>query len=310
VTLHPWIQAAVAELDGLDPHTHAPDDAWRVLVLVGRVLGAPDSPGVPAAVLGCVSMLATRAGPTNAPALLDDLAEALEDDSDPMGPLLDAMLNVDDALTVSQLEGKTAFTEELGARAAALVSVWPERVLALSTFAEMRIATTRSDHGVRALWRAVQQAPAELLAAHLPAARTARTAAPVTPRHPVPPRRPRGSPVVRHFDLPRQSVRAAAASTVSTTVEVGEGAWLHSTPSQCVLELELAGAGTTDVWIEVRRRGEEAILTTRTILVRHSRAAVEARLGPASIWEDLAREVDHPLEALEFQLVVRTRRDD
>lgn len=161
-----WIHKARNELDRLAESTlDDPNDAWRALVLSARLLGCPSpSLSVPAAIPARLAPLMNCAGPSDGQALFGRVLSSLEGDDHPWGPLLDALLDIDDALSVNELVGGLPEAKELAQRTAAVASLFPERVAPLSRFAEMRLETIRESAAVTGVWRAVMRAPADLLA--------------------------------------------------------------------------------------------------------------------------------------------------
>ncbi len=165
-----WLQKAYDELVELGGST-APDpsDAWRAVALIARLVGSPNGPVPPADVLQRLPEFLATAERPDVQGLLDRVDEGLDVDEDAGGPLLDGLLDVDDAVGLLQLNGNETVALELARRVAGLVALCPERVLALGSFAEMRLATLRDDAVVGAVWRAVEAAPAYVLAEALPA---------------------------------------------------------------------------------------------------------------------------------------------
>lgn len=159
---HPWHQAALEELGQLRPDTDQQDEAWRALVLVGRLLSAPQSLVPDPMWLRALPHLQQVAGPSDPASLLDRLAAALEADDDPSGPLHDVLIDIDDELVVSTMSSGVSKSDELAARAQALVALWPERVLTLADFAEARLFTSRPNSVEYRLWTEVLAAPAAI----------------------------------------------------------------------------------------------------------------------------------------------------
>jgi tetratricopeptide (TPR) repeat protein len=164
-----WIYKASQELDVLAGSLgDDPEDAWRAVVLSARLRGAPDGPTLPASIDVLLPKLLLAAGSLDCDALLDTFADELESLEDPWGPLMDALLDIDDALGVLALSGDEEEARELSVRVAALTSLYPERVVALNSFARMRLETVRDDSYTAEVWRTVAHASAQLLADALP----------------------------------------------------------------------------------------------------------------------------------------------
>lgn len=163
-----WLRRANEELEELSSaEVSAPDDAWRALTLIARLLGSPSGPTPPATMVAQLDALLGMSSEPDPAGVLDMVLDGLESGSDPWGPLLDALLDVDDTLGVLRIWGADTDADELARRVAALVSLHPERTIALGSFAQMRLATVRSDSAAAVLWRSVLAAPGQLLAAAL-----------------------------------------------------------------------------------------------------------------------------------------------
>jgi hypothetical protein len=164
-----WMQNALDELNELTATPlDSPGDAWRASVLVARLLGSPLGPTPPRSLVARLPSLVALAGLPDHQLLLHVVARELESTEDAWGPLLDALLDVDDAATVHSVAGDRALALDLAAKVAALVSLYPERSLPLGAFAEMRMETVRNDSTVGEMWRAVELAPAYALVDALP----------------------------------------------------------------------------------------------------------------------------------------------
>jgi hypothetical protein len=164
-----WIDKAFQELDALERSMEAdPEDAWRAAVLIARLRGAPDGPKPSEVIMARLPELLRVAGPPDCGALLDAFADELESFEDPWGPLLDVLLDVDDTLGVLGLSDGDQEALELATHVAALSSLYPERLMALTAFAQMRLETVSDASPLARVWRAVERAPAQLLADALP----------------------------------------------------------------------------------------------------------------------------------------------
>lgn len=241
---HTWLEKARRELATLAPIAHGDEaDAWRAAVLIARLHGNPL--GLEFSFAGSASppresamnddpierarTLVEVAGPPDPQTLLDDLADALDDDEDPAGPLHDVMLDVDDAVGVTALIGDAVTANALALRAAALVSLYPGRVFALGSFAEMRLGTLAPRSPIATLWEAVEQAPAALLVESLP---------PVARSRPAAARRPR----LREVSFPSHLHQAAASSSQREPIrldipDTGLLAWLEEDAGKMLLEI-------------------------------------------------------------------------
>lgn len=164
-----WLQKAFDELVELGSGAERdPSDAWRSVALMARLLGSASGPKPPDEMMQRLPALLAVAGEPDIQMLLGRLADELDAGDDAWGPLLDALLDLDDAIGLLHLSGQSAAELEVARRVAGLVSLHPERVLSLGAFAEMRLATVHDDAAVHRIWSAVEGAPAEVLAAALP----------------------------------------------------------------------------------------------------------------------------------------------
>lgn len=295
---HPWHQAALEELGQLRPDTDQQDEAWRALVLVGRLLSAPQSLVPDPMWLRALPHLQQVAGPSDPASLLDRLAAALEADDDPSGPLHDVLIDIDDELVVSTMSSGVSKSDELAARAQALVALWPERVLTLADFAEARLFTSRPNSVEYRLWTEVLAAPAAILAAALPG-----TAA----RAPVPARRPASAPQVAY--LPDTLLRAAAASPDLTELQLGEGVWLYVSGGELRVELADRSPGATHLLLQATDRDGDDVLIERAFVVEHPGTTATVVLGDEGALEKIAEEAGRPLGSLKIRLVVSAADD-
>ena len=166
-----------AELDELFAGAGAltPDDLWRVLVLLARAAQHPALPlEVEAAIDrvvqgGLPSRALVEARRPSAVELLDALDSALLSAEDPAGPLADALLEIDDLLSVLELEERRGEAETLADQAVALVDLAPQGAAALDAWATRRLATVSEHAAVGRLWSAVAVAGASTVLASLPA---------------------------------------------------------------------------------------------------------------------------------------------
>ena len=175
-----WLQKAYDELVDLGPSAELDQaDAWRAVALMARLKGSRNGPVPPPELVQRLPALLEVAGEPDVQMLLDRVADELETEEDAWGPLLDALLDVDDAVGLLHLAGHDTSALEVARRVAGLVSLTPGRVLPLGSFAEMRLATLRDDLALIRVWRAIEDAPGHVLADALPA--VARKAWSVTP---------------------------------------------------------------------------------------------------------------------------------
>lgn len=165
-----WLSKALEELTVLVPIArNNPADAWRAATLIARLLGSPNGPMPPPPLVQMLPALLSIAGLPDIQALLDTLADELDAEGDPWGLLLDGLLDVDDLLGVLGLNDQDDEARDLAERVAALVSLYPERTIQLGSFAQMRLETVRDDSVISEVWRAIERAPAQILADALPA---------------------------------------------------------------------------------------------------------------------------------------------
>lgn len=165
-----WLENALDELLELSQADELDQlHAWRWCVLFARVESGPPGPTLPDELRARVANVLSALRAPDIQLHLDRLADALEDeDDDTWGPLLDALIDVDDVVGVLQLLGNTDDAVALTQRVAALISLSPERVLPLGVFAEMRVASLREDAPIGRVWRSVEAAPALIFADALP----------------------------------------------------------------------------------------------------------------------------------------------
>ena len=294
-----WLTKMRNELDTLMSNgTSRPDDAWRATVLIARLLNAPNQHRVQLDYIAQLPALVEAAGPSDFGRILRVLADSLEGDEPPEGPLLDSLLDVDDAASVSALEDCITDAEGLVRRSAAMVSLYPERTLGLTDFAGLRLQTIRSDSAAAELWRAVEASAAELLVAELPS-----SAAP--PR--IEPSR--GVARVVQFTLPESSY-AAAADSDDDTDHRGS-----STDVEYVLEvvdgerqLEILaprGSSIQSVSLECYDIQTEQVLESALLTLTCSGDRAYASCGPASGPGSLLHRIALPTGTNDGQAAVR-----
>ncbi len=161
------------ELHALLAQRHSPEfdstDGYRALVLLGRMaqyalmasnLGVSQGDGLSVeerAALGADLHAICR--PPQMDTLIAVLNQELAVDSGPpTGPLHDAILDIDDRLTVSELLGESATVEPAAQHAVATLNALPMRTRGLAPWARMRIRTCPSQSVVHRLWKTVEQA--------------------------------------------------------------------------------------------------------------------------------------------------------
>lgn len=174
-----WTQAIESELEDLLRRADAltPDDLWRAAVLLGRAAQHPaPPPSVEVLVDRATQMgLARRAlsdtARPGAQDLLDALETALVGSDDPAGALADTILDLDDVLTVLELEGEQAEAHAVAAHAVALVELSPHGPAALDSWAARRLATLSDQSPAGSVWSAVATAGVAIVIAPLPSKR-------------------------------------------------------------------------------------------------------------------------------------------
>jgi hypothetical protein len=277
-----WLQKALDELVELEPVAEGdPADAWRAVALIARLLGSPSGPPPPMALVQRLPVLLVVAGAADPQELLDRIADELDSETDPAGPLFDALLDTDDALAVLALSEQKEMSFELARRAAALVSLYPERVITLGSFAEMRLQTLREGAAVGLLWSAVERAPAHVLVEALPAPASSALRVERLPKI----RAPHANPAVRSFRIPKDLQLASAASETAEvreleTTEKGLPAWIYAHERRMHLEIPGVGAGPLTVVLVAECVKDGAEVARVAIDVEISGSTAYADLGP------------------------------
>lgn len=265
-----WLQKAHDELLELSTKAEGdPADAWRVGALIARLLGSPGGPVPPPELVHRLHQILAVAGSPEPQELLNRVADQLGSETDPWGPLLDALLDVDDTLGVLSLSGPKETSRALAQRVAGLVSLHPERVLALWSFAEMRLATVRDGADADIVWRAVVRAPAHALADALPA--PASRAESVLVAFP-------------SFRIPEQLTRAAADSASQKVWKLeteGSGrAWIYAVKERMRLEATGVPAGPLSAVLIAERLRDGGELRRVPVELELSGSTAYADLGP------------------------------
>jgi hypothetical protein len=284
-----WLEQAEQELRSLQSEgVHEPDDAWRAVSLIARLLGNPTGPAPAPEALGELARWLALAGQPDPAELLGRLSASLDGEEDPFGPLLDVLLDLDDALGVMAMHHELRVAQELAVRAAAMVGLWPERVQALEAFAIMRQATLRNDAPANTLWVAVMDAPAHLLAAALPVDAKGRF-----PPSSLLRARPRPPTTLV---LPTRELRAAAWSagegrSVEFSAE-GVDCWVYTEEGRRRMELRFADEDLpVQLWLDLVRRADDERLASIRLDIQRSGRTLYADLGPEAGPENLVHKL-------------------
>lgn len=276
-----WLQKAYDELVELGPAAEKdPADAWRAGVLMARLLTSPEGPVPPAELVRRLPQILAVAGSPDPQELLDRVLAQLDSETDPWGPFLDALLDVDDALGVLSLSGQHESALALGQRVAALVSLHPERSLALGPFADMRLAAVREGVGASIVWSAVERAPAHALAEALPSPAATKTR---LEHLPAARRKPAVVPTAS-FRVPEELLLAAADSAPTKTWDMeteGAGrAWVYEEKGSMCLEVTGLTSGPLSAALIAERRSDGVELLRVALPLERSGGAAYAELGP------------------------------
>lgn len=259
-------------------------DSWRAVTLMARLLGSPTGPPPHAEMVRRLPELLGAAGIPEPHEILDAVADELDSETDPWGPLLDALLDADDTLGALALAGQDDVARDLSAHVAGLVSLYPERVQAIGVFASMRLDTVRADSQVAEAWRAVERAPAQILADALP-----QRIAPSSPET-VRSGRSLSQVAVREvsFSLPELLHRAAAASAdigediVIETADAHLKAWVYQEEGLMRLEIRGLRAPARSASLVAERRADGAGLARVEASLEVAGRTAYANLGPWS----------------------------
>lgn len=291
-----WLQKAQVELNSLATDAlDDPEDAWRAVVLIARLLGSPNALSPPTALMVRLPALLATAGVTDAEAaheiaaeILEAVAEELETQEEPWGPLLDALLDADDTLGVLNLVGLDDLARALSQRVAALTSLYPERVLSLDSFAAMRLQTVRAEATVAEVWRSIERSPAQILAGALPV-QTPAAILPAPTRHEQAPAVPqKAAPTMIKFALPESLHQAAADSSmsdVSHKIETGDPelrAWIYAEEGQMCLEISGFSSKPREITLIAERRTDGQALSRMVLPFEFGGQTAYADLGPWS----------------------------
>jgi len=277
-----WLQKTLDELVELAlVAENDPADAWRAAALIARLLGSPSGPVPPAVLVRRLPEILAVAGMPDPQQLLDRVADELESDTDPWGPLLDALLDADDAFGVLTTSGQSQMALELARRTAGLVSMFPERVISLGPFADMRLQTVRENAAAGLLWSAVERAPAHALVEALPAPASF-TAHAEKLR---PSRRTLVGAYVWSLRLPEQLHQAAAASETAEvcefeTKDAGLRAWVEAEGGRMKLEIRGVGAESVTATLVAERAVDGVEVSSVTVNIEVSGSTAYVDLGP------------------------------
>lgn len=271
-----WLQNALEELLALAPVAeNDPDDAWRAVVLIARLLGSPSGPTPPSDVLRRLQALLARAGLPEPEPLLERLVAELKAEDDPAGPLLDVLLDIDDALGALSLYGDRGTARALSRRAEELLVRSAARVRPLVELATLRRATVRPDSDAAMLWDAVVQAPSAITEEVSPKVR-----APTARRRPVVP-----------LPIPREAMRPQAwtgGASLSFASEDGETrAWCYEEGGRLRLELRGTPTPPSRARLSVLRRDGALEVATTELPLEVSGNTAYADLGPVAGPESL-----------------------
>lgn len=156
----------VGELDG--------EDAWMLLVLLARVAQHPAPPrelgGLLAKSISCgiIQSCLERATQPTPVSLLDALDTALLSGEEPSGLLADALFDLDDMVSVLDLEDRREEARRIAAQAVALIDLAPGHAAALDRWGERRLSTMNDSSSAAPVWSAVVSAAATAVVNALP----------------------------------------------------------------------------------------------------------------------------------------------
>ncbi|AFE05809.1 hypothetical protein COCOR_04402 [Corallococcus coralloides DSM 2259] len=300
-----WIQKAWVELAQLAPMAEVePDDAWRALVLAARLLDSPFDLVPPTELLRRLPDLVQQAGLPEPAALLTRLASELDGEADPEGPLLDVLLDIDDAMGVLNLLGDAKSAASLAHDSIAFIARHPSRIRALERFAVLRQATLRPELRSAAIWTAVIRAP--------------ESSSDIVSKEARRDERPSSGwvPPVVVLPLPVETFRPQAwtgTNTVSLQSEDGvTQAWLYEDAGRLLLEIRGGLPPPTKARLVARRRvdaRELAVLDLQLTVEGHT-AYVDLRNagGQGNPLHGLLARTGLPADEVELRLVVMHER--
>ena len=296
-----WLEKASKELAALLPMADRDAcDAWRAAVLAARLIGNPLGVGFADDLRDRVRLLVDVAGPPDAEELLGRVADELDADDDPFGPLHDALLDADDAVGVLGVLGDEEGAIELAGRVAGMISLFPDRVLDLDEFAEMRLGSLAATKPEARIWRAVEHAAAILFASALPSPDASGGVSPRT-----------GRALVLELRIPTERLRAVAQSPSGEVTELRDGTgavrgWLSEEDGHMVLEIKGLASGRAALVAWVLADGVE--FGRSELRLRVSGRNAYADLGPAAgagnILHELVARAGLSPEAIGVRLVV------
>lgn len=263
-----WLQNALDELLSLASVAEDdPDDAWRAVVLMARLLASPSGPTPPAEVLRRLPALLACAGLPEPEPLLERLSAELAAEDDPAGPLLDVLIDIDDGLSVLSLYGDAVSARSLSQRASEIIARSASRVGPLKDFAVLRRATVRPDSEVAALWGTVAHSPAESRPVQ-----SQKEPVPTVWRWPV------------MVPLPREAIRPHAwtpSAPLLLSSQDGEvRAWLYEEKGRLRLEVRGPSIPPTRARLVVLRRDDAVEQAATDLPLEVSGNTAYADLGP------------------------------
>ncbi|HTN86995.1 MAG TPA: hypothetical protein VL242_25025 [Sorangium sp.] len=220
------------------------------------------------------------------------------------------MLDIEDQAGVRGLLGREPQALHLVRQAAAHISLSPERVLPLFDFATGRTAALRPDTPVAELWRAVQEAPAEIAAGLLPSPEA------------LPPEARRGLERVRRGsateviriplpELPRVAARSHEVESVALVDASGRpcgASFVEPETGRRMVEhrLHTGDVPTPRAWLHALDRASGHSLGRETLDVerdgRDLYISLGEDVGPGSVRHRLARRLGVRLEDIDLEL--------
>jgi hypothetical protein len=263
-----FLDKAARELrDLVEAERHSPlldADAYRALVLLARLRDAPPERAGDLPALVIASLLARCVLPDPAE-LLVHLDVALEGDEEPGGPLLDALLDVDDLAGVLGLAGQTPRSAALVVEARQRVAARLGRVAPLASWAVMRGDALSRGAAVAHLWEDV----------------AANNASPGSDR------RVRGALAALILpDLPRVAAHTAAQGEIAIRDAVGEiGATAYVDPETAERRLDVLLPSKDmppprAVYLVAVRRATDERLGSEPLLFEREGRDIYVSLGP------------------------------
>jgi hypothetical protein len=317
-TTTPWISSAQEELLELEQRHSAggldPDDLYRLAVLGARLGQAraagweADLPGQLDALLRQATTTAVRPGSDR---LLARLDEVLTSDEDPFGELMDALLDVDNAVTFDEAFGRAEAARELAHGAEARVSLFAARVGPLGELAEHRLETLPAQASIRGLWETVAHAAAQAVIEAMP---------PVTPAPASLPRQRLLKRLVKERieeDVssapelaPLYAVAAAEARETVAETSTHGAVDVFTSGKEIRVLVDLPPGKRLAGEVEFRVSAGERSSTSRARLVSSSQRAVIARLGTIDELREWLRREGFSMPLQGVQLAVSLTLED